>query len=77
MKATIRFAVLAAAMLTLTACQGLRDQKDSVVQAVAAILIGPVIDAQSADARQGEGQPAAKEPRRDCGAATAAEPALL
>jgi hypothetical protein len=52
MNRAIRIAALAGTLLMVAACQPLREQKDEVVQTVAAILISPVIDAQSADARQ-------------------------
>ena len=54
MKGLTRTAALAGLMLMAAACQPFREQKELVVQRVAAILITPVIDAQSADARQDE-----------------------
>ena len=52
MKGLTRTAALAGLLMLAVACQPFRDQKELVVQRVAAILITPVIDAQSADARQ-------------------------
>ena len=55
MKGLTRTAALAALLLAAAACQPFHEQKELVVQGVAAILIAPVIDAQSADARQDDG----------------------
>ena len=43
--------MLLAALALLTGCKALEEQKDEVVHTVAAILINPVIEAQSVDAQ--------------------------
>ena len=53
-----RVAAALAIITSFVACQPLREQKDEAISSMAAGLIAPVIEAQSADARSGEVEPA-------------------